>query len=130
MDKCTDKGVENKRGKLRVMSPQSGPLLCTFESPSSYCQTEAAPLRDLHNISFFRAEADDVSSHVHSIRAFRLVAVRRLGLAMVPDVAGGPITPLHDEVVTPVEGQRQLEDFEGIMGPPREHERTVQQKMR
>ena len=113
------------------MSPQCAPLLCTFESPSSCCQTEAAPLRDLleatHIVS---AEADYVSSHVHSIRACRLVVVRRLGLAVVPDVAGGPITPLHDEVVTPVAGQRQLADTEGIMGPPREHERTVQQKRR
>ena len=113
------------------MSPQSAPLLCTFESPSSCCQTEAAPLRDLLEAThIFSAEADDVSSHVHSIRACRLVAVRRLGLAVVPDVAGGPITPLNDEVVTPVAGQRQLADIEGIMGPPREHERTVQQKRR
>ena len=113
------------------MSPQSAPLLCTFESPSSCCQTEAAPLRDLHEAKhIFSAEADNVSSDVHSIRACRLVVVQRLGLAVVPDVAGGPITPLHDEVVTPVAGQRQLEDIEGIMGPPREHERTVQQKRR
>ena len=113
------------------MSPQSAPLLCTFESPSSCCQTEAAPLRDLHKAKHsFSAEADDVSSHVHSIRACRLVVVRRLGLAMVPDVAGGPITPLHDEVVTPVAGQRQLADIEVFTGHPREHERTVQQKRR
>ena len=117
------------------MSPQSAPLLCTFESPSSCCQTEAAPLRDLHEAilrpkHIFSAEADDVSSHVHSILACRLVAVRRLGLAVLPNVSAGPVTPLHDEVVTSVAGQRQLEDIEGIMGPPREHERTVQQKRR
>ena len=113
------------------MSPQSAPLLCTFESPSSCCQTEAAPLRDLLEVNhIFSAEADDVSSHVHSILACRLVAVRRLGLAVLPNVSAGPVTPLHDEVVTSVAGQRQLEDIEGIMGPPREHERTVQQKRR
>ena len=117
------------------MSPQSAPLLCTFESPSSCCQTEATPLRDLREAMLrpkhiFSAEADDVSSHVQSVLACRPVVVRRLGLVVGPDVVGGPITPLHDEVVTPVEGQRQLEDFEGIMGPPREHERTVQQKRR
>ena len=113
------------------MSPQSAPLLCTFESPSSCCQTEAAPLRDLHEAMLrpkhiFSAEADDVSSHVHSIRAFRLVAVRRLGLVMGTDVAGGPIAPLHDEVVAPVGGKRQLED---IVNPPRKHERAAQRHL-